>query len=90
MPHHIHVIVEEREHADFRAGASRAGQSLSEWLRQAGRDRLDASRPAELASVADLIGFFAAGDSREIGVEPDWDEHLAVASSSRRDGLDPT
>ncbi|MDQ3553857.1 MAG: antitoxin [Chloroflexota bacterium] len=90
MTQRIHIIVKEREHSEFRAGATRAGQSLSEWLRQAGRERLESSRPAKIASPEDLTAFFAECDRRESGVEPDWDEHLAVASRSRQDGIEAT
>ncbi len=90
MTQRIHIIVEEREHSDFRADATRVGQSLSEWLRQAARERLESSRPAKIASVEDLSAFFSDCDRQESGIEPDWDEHLAVASKSRQDGIEAT
>lgn len=90
MSSRIHVVVQRSEHDAFRARATAEGQSLSEWLRQAGRERLERTQPARLTAAEELSRFFAECDARETGVEPDWDQHLTVAASSRRDGLDAT
>lgn len=82
----IQVIVDEAEREAFRAQAAAEGASLSEWLREAGRERLEQRRPAELRTEQDLRDFFAACDDRESGREPDWNEHLEAIERSRADG----
>jgi hypothetical protein len=37
--------------------------------------------------VDQLRVFFAQCDDREIGREPDWEEHLAVLDASMREGV---
>lgn len=82
----IQVVVDEREREAFRAQAAAEGRSLSEWLREAGRDRLARNRPDQLRTAADLEAFFAACDEQEEGREPDWEEHLRVIGASRGAG----
>lgn len=84
----IHVVIDEREREAFRAGAAASGLSLSEWLREAARERLERERPVAIASVDDLDRFFAARAEREPGAEPDWEQHLDVMTGSRRRGLE--
>ena len=90
MAGRIHVVLDEREHAAFRATATAAGESLSEWLRRAGRERMEREQRTRLTSVADLRDFFRSCDEREIGGEPDWSEHLAVATRSRAGSVETT
>lgn len=90
MPHRLHLILDDREHAIFRAQAKAHGLSLVEWLRVAGRAQVERSRPARITTVDDLRSFFAEQDAREIGREPDWEEHLAVLDRSRRVTFDAT
>ena len=77
------LTLEERER--FRRHAARAGRSLSAWLKEAGRARI-----AELAArtggatVEKLRALFRECDLREKGREPDWAEHLATITRSRR------
>ncbi len=53
--------------------------------RERGSPRLSTDR---FGSAADVERFFAACDAREgPGVEPDWEEHLAVINESRSRGL---
>lgn len=80
----VHIVLSAEERARFKAQAEREGQNLSEWLREAGRGRLAAAERSRLATVADLDAFFAERDHAELGREPDWDEHLAVITGSRR------
>jgi hypothetical protein len=90
MPTRIHLVLNERERDAFQARARLQGESLSEWLRKAARDRLSRDTPPRIASVEDLDRFFAARDERESGREPDWEEHLDVAARSRSGGLAAT
>lgn len=84
----IHLVIDEREREAFRASASAAGLSLSEWLRLAARDRLERERPQDIRNVDDLDRFFAEQSQRESGAEPDWEQHLEVMTGSRRTGLE--
>jgi hypothetical protein len=86
----IHLLIDERERDAFRARAAAQGLTLSEWLREAARERLEREQPAEIRTVADLDRFFAELRSRESGVEPGWEQHLAVMDQSRRGGLEAT
>lgn len=89
MSTRIQVVVDRQEREAFRARATAEGRSLSEWLREAGRQRLREATPARLTSLDALDDFFAACDvaERDSGTEPDWREHLAVIEESRREGL---
>ncbi len=90
MSRRIHVVLDDRERDAFRARAAAEGRSLSEWLRVAGRDRLEREQPARLSSVDDIARFFEACDRRESGHEPDWAEHLAIAARSRGNAIEVT
>lgn len=86
----VHIVIDQREHDAFRARARAEGKSLSEWLREAGRKRLRSEGHKRIRSLSDLDSFFAECDRREVGVEPDWEQHLAVAARSRLSGIEPT
>ena len=88
MSARIHLVIDERERDAFRARAAAEGVSLSEWLRDAARDRLERERPMEIRTVADLERFFDERAKVEAGAEPDWEQHLQVVKRSRRAGLD--
>lgn len=90
MSRRIHVVLDDREREAFRARAVAEKQSLSEWLREAGRERLERDRPARLATVDDLTRFFEACDRRESGQEPEWAEHQVIASRSRGHAVELT
>lgn len=89
MATRIHLVIDDRERATFRTRAAAEGMSLSEWLREAARERSARARPLTISSVADLDRFFAERREAESGVEPDWGEHLLVMEQSRRSGLEP-
>ena len=91
MSARIHIVVDDREREAFRSRAAAEGLSLSEWLREAARERLDRSALPTLREPAALMAFFGECDDREEGsAEPDWDTHLSVITASRRDGLPTT
>jgi hypothetical protein len=81
----IQVVLGQEERERFRRQAELEGKSLSSWLREAGRERLD-SRRARRISSAQLSSFFRECDARERGREPDWEEHREVIERSRRGG----
>src|SRR5262245_30170372 len=88
----IQVLLDPHERELFRSLARQRGLSLSAWLREAAlkQSALENEVP-RLRSVEDLRAFFADCDAREVGREPDWDEHLAAIDSSKRDGVgEPT
>lgn len=84
----VHIVMAAEERAAYKAAARREGLTLSEWLRQAARDRLRATEPVGPSTADELEAFFAARDEAEGDArEPDWGEHLAVMTESRRRGL---
>ena len=64
--------------------ARRAGMSLSEWLREAAREKQRESGPPSLTTVDELKAFFSDCDGREEGREPDWDSHREVIDASKK------
>ena len=88
MTGRIHLVIDDREREAFRARAAAEGVTLSEWLREAARERLDRERPTVIANVEDLDRFFAAQAQAETGPEPDWEQHITVMQQSRRHGLE--
>lgn len=83
MSTRIHLVIGERERDAFRSRAAAEGLSLSEWLREAARERLERDQPMEIKTVADLDRFFAERTEVEQGNEPDWEQHLQVVDRSR-------
>jgi hypothetical protein len=90
MSTRVHLVLNERERDAFQARARLEGESLSEWLRKAARDRLARDLPKRIVTVHDLDRFFAERSQSEVGREPDWEEHLDVAARSRSGGLEAT
>ena len=86
MKTRLHLVLDEEEKERFRRRAEQEGVSLSEWLRDAARDRLAGTEPHLLDTIERLRAFFAACDARESGAEPDWEEHRAVIERSRGSG----
>jgi hypothetical protein len=90
MATRIQVVVDEAEREAFRAQAQREGVSLSAWLREAGRRRLEAERPRlRLQTAEELEAFFAAIPDTG-GREPDWEEHKRVIGESMAQGQSGT
>lgn len=90
MATRVQIVMDEVERDRFRQAAAREGLTLSDWIRQAARTRLESSRRPRIGSVEDLRRFFAECDRREEGTEPDWHEHQAVIDQSRAAGRSPT
>lgn len=90
----VQVIVDEVDRERFRRHAEEAGQSLSSWLRQAGRERAAAeSGRKRHRTVAELRSFFDATAKREDAAgerEPEWAEHRAVIERSIGSGAADT
>lgn len=85
----VQVLLDERERAEFRRQARLEGQSLSAWLRDAGRARLRERERLPKFSDSDALGaFFERCDAHAgSGAEPDWAEHRRVIDASRGEGL---
>ena len=76
MSRRVQVILDEKEASEFRAQAMKESKSLSAWLRDAGRTKLEMGRQeGPLSDVGALKAFFARCNERETGSEPDWEEH---------------
>jgi len=87
MTERIHLLLGRAEKERYRRLAARAGKSLSEWLRDAARDKLTAEEAsAGLDSEDRLREFFAECDLREPGREPDWETHKDIIEGSVRTG----
>jgi hypothetical protein len=83
MAERIHIVLDRAEKEMFRLMAEREGKSMSEWLRDAARDKVAAAEAeVSLDTVEDLRRFFAECDDRESGTEPDWEQHRSVIESS--------
>lgn len=85
----VQVILDENERESFRRLAEERGQSLSSWLREAGRQRREeqSARPP-LSDPEVLMAFFSTCDGGESGREPDWEEHRERIERSRVAGLE--
>ena len=83
----VQLVMANDDRDSFVHQARREGMSLSAWLREAARERLEKRRSVRLfQSPEDVEEFFrscAALDGPE--TEPDWSEHLRVISESRRE-----
>ncbi len=85
----VQLIIPDADREQFVRQARREGLTLSAWLRAAAHERLEARQSAErFKSSEDLKRFFQRCAEREgPGVEPDWEEHLAVLNESKTRGL---
>jgi hypothetical protein len=87
----IQIVIDVDEREEFRACAKAAGLSLSEWLRELGRERVAATHAPRLVTRDDLLEFFdeVRQDHRPGEREPDWDVTKARSDAERFDALDP-
>lgn len=87
----IQVLTDDAEREAFRAQAKREGRSLSDWLREAGLERLRRSAPAALDDADALDAFFDEIDQRHArdaeGAEEDWSTTKARIAAGRTAGL---
>lgn len=91
MKTRIHIVVGEEEKERYRSLAEKEGRTLSDWLRQAARDRADAreGEPA-LESREALDAFFRSCDAREVRPESGWEAHRRVIEASIGSGVAPS
>ena len=86
----VQVVMDVIEREAFRRAAAREGVSLSDWLRRAARERLQAAARPKLHSVDELRVFFEECRRREQGAEPDWQQHREVIEESKASGRSST
>jgi hypothetical protein len=87
MSTRIQVVLENQEKAAFKAAASRAGMSLSAWIKGCATQALAARRNRDIPRTREALrAFFEACDAVEEGVEPDWQEHCRVIEESFASG----
>ena len=84
MAERIHIVVDPLDKERFRRHAEQEGKSLSEWLRDVARQRVEQDAPARLATVEELRAFFNRCGQAQAGQgqEPDWEDHLKVIDES--------
>ncbi|MDR3553696.1 MAG: hypothetical protein P4L55_02960 [Syntrophobacteraceae bacterium] len=80
----VQVILDEEELSKFKAEASRESKSLSAWLRDAGRSVLAQKRAKQMAEPEELRLFFEQRQTREKGMEPEWDEHKKLIAEGMK------
>ncbi|MGY6554313.1 MAG: hypothetical protein ACXIUM_07295 [Wenzhouxiangella sp.] len=85
----IQVVLDEAERAEFRRHARLEGQSLSAWLKTAGRARIaEKQNQRPFTDPESLACFFKQCDERSgSGTEPDWAEHRRLVEESKIRGL---
>ncbi len=85
----VQVIIDEEEAAMFRQQAKKEEVSLSRWLREAGRKRLETEQVnRSLKNPERLEEFFRECDQRDqAGAEPDWKEHKKLISEGYSKGI---
>lgn len=87
----IHLVVREDEKERYRKSAERSGLTLSEWLREAAREKLvSEASEKRIETLEELEAFFEECDARPDGEgpEPDWEEHKRRIEESMRPGLE--
>lgn len=88
----IQVVLDEAERAEFRRHARLEGQSLSAWLKTAGRARIaEKQNQRPFTDPESLAAFFRRCDERAgSGTEPDWAEHRRLLEESKIRSLPAT
>ena len=91
MSDRIHIVLDTEEKERFRELARREGKNLSEWIREAVRERA-ASYPDELRldTPEALEAFFAECDRShgpDAPPEPDWEDVKRLIAESKIQGL---
>jgi hypothetical protein len=87
MSERVHIVLGRAEKERYRRWAEREGKTLSEWLREAAREKLAASSAGRALDTREALeSFFEGCDAGERGGEPDWAEHRRVIEESIRSG----
>ena len=88
----VQLVLPDEDRTRFVHQAHKEGMSLSAWLRIAARERLEQQAGIKCFEAhTEIEAFFVECDELEVpGVEPDWDQHLAVINESRKRGTSNT
>ena len=88
----VQLVMPDADRDRFVDQARREGMSLSAWMREAARERLEERQRVKLFEAPDDVEAFfrscAALDGPE--TEPDWGEHMRTMNESRSTGLTGT
>jgi len=86
----VQIVLGEDEASKFKSQALKESKSLSSWLREAGRKMLEMNRQNQpLTDPGSLKMFFKKCNTREQGIEPDWEEHKRLILEGFREGKRP-
>lgn len=86
----VQVILDEKEVTRFKSQAMKESKSLSAWLRDAGKQRIEINQQQQRLTDPDsLKRFFQKCNERENGVEPDWEDHKRLILDSYQAGNKP-
>ena len=83
----VQVLLDPESRRLFQELAEREGLSLSAWLRRAGEERAERQQVSRIRSVEELDAFFQDCAEREVGEEPDWEDHARAIRHSRGAGF---
>ncbi len=91
MSTRIQIVLNIDEKLRFKTAAKLAGMSLSAWLKECARLRLEEkSRTALPNTLETLQAFFSQCDRLETGEEPDWAQQKQIIEQSRTSGTTTT
>lgn len=91
MTARIQVVIDTDEKLRFHLAARQEGMSVSAWLKECARRRLEEQAGVRrLDTRAKLREFFEACDRIEEGEEPDWSDHERIIERSVSSGLTDT
>lgn len=86
----VQVILDEKEVVRFKSQAMKESKSLSAWLRDAGKARIEMEkRQQQLTDPDSLKRFFGQCNQNEHGLEPDWEEHKKLLMDGYQAGNKP-
>ncbi len=88
----VQLVIPDEDRDRFVYQARRENMTLSAWLRDAARHRLEQQQRSDpFESPEDVEAFFRWCDSlEELSSEPDWSEQRRVIESSRQRGTSGT
>lgn len=83
----IHILISDEEKERLRVRAEQEGKTMSEWLRDAAREKLAETEAPGIDTLDELRAFFRECDRRESEPEPHWAQHRKVIERSRTSGV---
>ena len=93
MSDRIHLVLDSAEKERYRALAAREGKNLSEWIREAVRERAAGYQTDHALDSPDALrAFFEECDRArrdDARSEPDWEDQKRAIAESRTRGLPP-